>query len=232
MIRVGLIRLKDYEGWIKSLGYDREWIVQATQADLYRNLVIESAEAGMFSLPLTYDSYLVIINAVDIRGFEGLMSKLCDKAPVALTAYIGLGPSYPEAMGNLRALNGATEDIWGVDRLEETAAAHLDLDGYNRLVSDKGFHRVEELINVMLQRVKRVSAKHGGLAYYAGGDNIVCFIPCERLKGFLDDVWMESVKVGAGIALKPRDALMLAAQALDTIRQGRNEKVLVVRASP
>jgi GTP cyclohydrolase III len=32
MIRLGVIQLKDYENWIKSLGFDREWIVQATQA--------------------------------------------------------------------------------------------------------------------------------------------------------------------------------------------------------
>jgi GTP cyclohydrolase III len=29
MIRIGVVRLEDYESWIRSLGYDREWKVQA-----------------------------------------------------------------------------------------------------------------------------------------------------------------------------------------------------------
>jgi hypothetical protein len=63
----------------------------SAQADLYKSLVLESAEAGMFSLPLTYDSYLVIINAADIEGFKEVVSKLSHRVPVALMAYVGLG---------------------------------------------------------------------------------------------------------------------------------------------
>jgi len=42
-------------------------------------LVLKSAEVGMFSLPLTYDSYLVMINAADIEGFKEVVSKLSHK---------------------------------------------------------------------------------------------------------------------------------------------------------
>jgi len=229
MIRVGLVRLEGYESWIRSLGYDREWIVQAAQADVYRNLVIESAGAGMFSLPLTYDSYLVIINAAEVEGFKEVVSKLSDKAPVVLAAYVGLGRSYSEAVERLRPLSEACEDP-GEGALEDTVVVHLDLDGYNELMSNKGLHYVEELMNAALHRARKISTKHGGLAYYAGGDNIICFVPCERLSDFLDEVRVGDFKVGVGIAPRPRDALALAAQALDAIRLERqSDKVLVMR---
>jgi len=230
MIRVGVVRLEDYENWIRSLGYDREWMVQAAQADIYRCLVIESAEVGMFSLPLTYDSYLVIINAVGVEGFKEVVSRLSDKAPVALAAYVGLGPSYLEAVKRLRALGETCEDALEEGELEDTVAVHLDLDDYNELVSNKGLHYVEELMNAALHRARKISAKHGGLAYYAGGDNIICFVPWERLNDFLDDVRARDFKVGVGIAPRPRDALTLAAQALDVIRLERqSDRVLVMR---
>ncbi len=230
MIRVGVVRLEDYENWIRSLGYDREWIVQAAQADIYRSLVIGSAEAGMFSLPLTYDSYLVIINAVDVEGFKDVVSKLSCKAPVALAAYVGLGPSYLEAVKRLRALSEACENALEEGELEDTVAVHLDLDGYNELVSNKGLYYVEELMSTTLHKVKRASAKYGGLAYYAGGDNIICFVPCKCLEDFLNEVRARDFKVGVGIAPRPRDALTLAAQALDAIRLERqNDKILVMR---
>ena len=229
MIRVGVVRLKDYEGWIRSLGYDREWIVQAVQADVYRSLVIESAQAGMFSLPLTYDSYLVIINAVDLEGFRDVVNKLSNRAPVALATYIGLGPSYLEAVEKLRPLTEEIEGSLG-EGLEDTVAVHLDLDGYNELISNKGLRYVGEIMGAALDKVRRISAEYGGLAYYAGGDNIICFVPYEGLEDFLNDVRAKDFKVGVGIAPRPRDALKLAAQALDVIRHGRqNDKALVVR---
>jgi GTP cyclohydrolase IIa len=230
MIRVGLIRLEGYEGWIRSLGHDREWIVQATQAEVYRSLAIESAKAGMFSLPLTYDTYLVVINAADVEGFKGLAHRLSGKAPVALSLYVGLGASYAEAMRRLRPLDEAAEGLLKEGWLDETAAAHLDLDGYNKLASEGGFNYVEELVDATLRKAREASARHGGLAYYAGGDNVVCFVPCERLECFLDDVRVDGVKVGVGVALRPRDALALAARALDEIRLGgRSRGALVLR---
>jgi len=230
MIRIGLIRLEGYEGWIRSLGYDREWVVQATQAEVYRSLAIESAKVGMFSLPLTYDTYLVVINAADVEDFKGLADRLSSRAPAALSLYVGLGPSYAEAMRRLRPLDEGAEGPLKEGRLDETAAAHLDLDGYNKLASERGFNYVEELVGATLRRAREVSARHGGLAYYAGGDNVVCFVPCERLEGFLDDVRVDGVKVGVGVALRPRDALALAARALDEIRLGgRSREVLVLR---
>lgn len=225
MIKIGLIRLEDYESWIKSIGYDREWVVQAAQANMYRNLVLESAKMGAFSLPLTYDSYLTVLNAISVKSFKELISKLSRGAPVGLRAYIGLGATYSEAMENVRELESheLSEDR------ENTVVVHLDLNGYYKLIDEKGWCYVCELIDEMVNSAKRMSAKHGGLVYYAGGDNVICFVPHNRLEGFLKDLKVEGIKVGVGLALKPRDALKLATKALEAIRTGKSKKVLFLK---
>ncbi|MDH5815488.1 MAG: GTP cyclohydrolase IIa [Candidatus Nezhaarchaeota archaeon] len=235
MIRLGLIHLSDYENWIKSMGYDREWMVQATQADIYRSLVIESAKVGAFSFPLTYDSYLTVINAVRSEDFERIVCELSSKVPIRLVAYIGLGETYVEAMKNMKEMR---RDMLEGDS-EETVVAHLDVDNYNEVISSKGFYYAKELIGEVIYEAKKISSKHGGLSYYAGGDNVICFIPSKHLKGFLgdlegflNDVETRSIKVGIGVAPKPRDALTLAAKALDHIRaQKFKVKTLLMRAT-
>jgi GTP cyclohydrolase III len=69
---------------------------------------------------------------------------------------------------------------------------------------------------------------YGGIAHYAGGDNVICFIPYHLLSNYLSSVTIDGAKIGIGIAKKPRDALKLAAQALDLIRTGKCDKKMCV----
>ncbi|MCS7139118.1 MAG: GTP cyclohydrolase IIa [Candidatus Nezhaarchaeota archaeon] len=230
MIRIGYIRLKDYENWIKSIGYDREWLIQATQAETYKSLVVESAKIGAFSFPLTYDAYLTVINSVEIEGFRNVVQRLSRKVPTEVVAYIGLGETYTEALRRLRSLKKRNLDFSCNCYFEETVVAHLDLDGYNELEAMRGPNYIDGLMARMIGRAKRISAKCGGLAYYAGGDNIICFLPHKRAEDFLNSIKIDGVKIGIGIAPRPRDALMLAANALDDVRLGRSsDKVAVKR---
>ncbi len=108
--------------------------------------------------------------------------------------------------------------------------AHLDLNDYYKLVNERGWRYVYELIDGIAGSTKRASSKHGGLTYYAEGDNVICFVPHNRLEGFLNELKVEGVKVGVGAALKPRDALKLAAKALETIRaKNLREKVFILK---
>ncbi|MCS7117088.1 MAG: GTP cyclohydrolase IIa [Nitrososphaerales archaeon] len=231
MIRVGIVRLDGYENWIKSLGYDREWVVQATQADVYKNLVIESANVGLFSFPLTYDSYLTVVNASDLEDFKIVAHSISKVVPTHLIVYFGLGSTYVEAMMNSKELKDFEDR--GSNTLEETLVAHLDLNGYNRSLADKGIYHVERIVNRVVQKLRRISRRYGGLAYYAGGDNVICFIPHMYLEGFIKDVKMDDIKIGVGIALRPRDALALATNALENIRlKSSRSRVFILKERP
>jgi len=82
-------------------------------------------------------------------------------------------------------------------------------------------HYISELITEITYAMKKSCAVFGGIAYYAGGDNIICFLPYSNLEAFLKSASFDNAKIGIGIAESPRAALKLAAQALDLIRSGK-----------
>jgi Uncharacterized conserved protein len=221
MVCIGVIKLEDYEAWIKSLGYDREWIVQATQSEVYRYITVESARLGMFSVPMTYDTYVVVANSA-FTSINELAKALDSRIPVGFSVYLGFGDSYLDALSNLRPLDEhsgfSLGDITKVG--EPTVVAHLDLDNYTRLARDRGFRYISGYIIEYIYGAKKACLMHGGFAHYAGGDNVICFIPREALVEYVNNAVGNGVKAGIGVARRPRDALTLAAQALDLIRAG------------
>ncbi|MCE4609134.1 MAG: GTP cyclohydrolase IIa, partial [Desulfurococcales archaeon] len=67
----------------------------------------------------------------------------------------------------------------------------------------------------------RVSLKHGGIAQYLGGDNILVILPDHGYEALVEEIASNtSLKVGVGISFRPRTAVMLATKALDQIRSG------------
>lgn len=230
MVRVGLIRLENYENWIKSLGHDREWRVQAFQASLYKNLIFMSTAIGAFSLPLTYDSYIIILNGINKNKFKNLLINLSRKIHINLKAYVGFGENYIEAIDKVKIFT--EEDYTPSDKsLEITVVAHLDLDDYYGLLNEKGWRDIYETIRKIVIDITETSIKQGGLAYYAGGDNIICFLPLKNLEAFLEYVKiMKNIKVGIGISEKPREALKLATKALETLRmEHRERKIFMIK---
>jgi Uncharacterized conserved protein len=230
MIRLGVIQLKDYENWIKSLGFDREWIVQATQAHIYKHIVTKSAELELFSFPLTYDSYLVIINSMELSRFEKLFKAIEVTTPVPINAYLGLGTTYLEALNNIKPFLDTDKD-YTPDDLNAgflVVVAHIDMDGYLRMIYEKGLSSAVSVMNELVYNIKKYCIRFGGIAYYAGGDNILCFIPYNFLNGFKENFNFKNVKVGIGVSKKPKGALKLATQALELIRDGRCSNICIL----
>jgi len=229
MVCLGAIHLKNYENWIKALGYDREWLVQATQAEVYKYITIESAALGMFSIPLTYDVYLVILNSVAVH-FNRLVKALETKIPIEFNVYLGFGETYLTALSNLKPLGELdTSVVNGVKEFNDvTVVSHLDLNSYNDMLARKGLQYVNEFLTELVYTMKKICMAYGGIAHYAGGDNVICFIPYHLLSNYLSSVTIDGAKIGIGIAKKPRDALKLAAQALDLIRTGKCDKKMCV----
>lgn len=230
-VKVGLILLDDYESWIRSLGFDREWQVQASQADLYRRIMIESARVGAFTVPLTYDSYAVVLDSVDTGEYGKLVRRVSRTAPVELRALIGTGTTYVEALTNARELGQARREGGGRGA---TVVVHADLNGYYGVVKRDGPYSAYTLMAAVAARVGEISSKCGGLAHYAGGDNVICFVPRVNLERFLTAVTAGEphLKLGVGVGANPREALKLAAEALEAIRSRRESgHVVILRSS-
>jgi GTP cyclohydrolase IIa len=228
LIQVGVIQLVNYESWIKSLGFDREWIVQATQSEIYRRIVIKSAELELFSIPLTYDNYLVINNAAGVSRFRELLKALEPIDGIRIAAYLGRGNTYLDALNNVVPFTEDGSELEDSKDIESTVVVHIDVDGYLKVVHREGLGVAISVIDSIAYNVKRMCMKFGGVAFYAGGDNVMCFIPQSSLEMFVKHFDVKGVKVGIGIAKRPRYAVKLATQALEMIREGRCERICIL----
>lgn len=226
MIKIGLINLWDYEDWIKSLGYDREWTVQEVQARVWGEIVKESAKIWAFAIPFTYDSYIVILNSIGLAEYEEMTRTIMKITPVGLKRYIGIGRNYLEALSNLSEIATSRLNV-PEDTLEKTTVVHFDLNGYYNIIKEEGYLMSYRKIRELRKEVEMLAERHGGLSYYAGGDNIICFIPHAMVKAFIDKTKKNGVKIGVGMAYSPRRALKLATEALEILRRKRSEQIVL-----
>jgi len=102
------------------------------------------------------------------------------------------------------------------------------MDGYLRMIYEKGLSSAVSVMNELVYNIKKYCIRFGGIAYYAGGDNILCFIPYNFLNGFKENFNFKNVKVGIGVSKKPKGALKLATQALELIRDGRCSNICIL----
>ncbi|MEM2025404.1 MAG: GTP cyclohydrolase IIa [Desulfurococcaceae archaeon] len=220
MVRVGLLRLVDYESWIASLGYDREHIVQASQHSMLGDVYRWVADIGSFPIPLTYDLIALILNSVGMDEYLAVAKRVASKSPVPVAALCGEGDTYTEALANARE-----QASWTGDGDELTAAVHVDLNGYYRILEEGGAHRAYELISALAEQLRGLASKLGGLAAYMGGDNVLAFIPVELVDKFTSEALSAAdVKIGVGLASKPRDAVALSTKALTAIRRAGSKR--------
>lgn len=222
MVKIGILRLLNYESWISSLGYDREHIVQAEQHKLLRALYKRGAEIGAFTIPLTQDIIVLILNSVELRKFLMIVKALTKSSPVSFRVMVGWGETYPEAF--IKTIN--PEVLMHSELRELTVVAHADLNGYYDLLKEQGIYRTYETIIDFVEEFRRLTHSLGGIASYLGGDNVLAFLPdIESTKTLITRLSAENknIKVGIGIAFTPRTAITLAAKALATLREKKRE---------
>lgn len=222
MVRLAVVHLLKYEEWIESLGYDREWKVQAKQAELAKAAYELTAGLGGFAIPFTYDSTLLVLNGSKDFGVESLKRKFMEVSSLTVKILMGVGSTYKEALEKISDVST------GLESEEPTVVAHVDIDGYLKHVANEGFYEaykdIKRVLRIIDERVEELEA----LPYYAGGDNVIVFIPHKHLDK-VGRVVVEGAKTGVGVAEKPRDALALAARALDVLRNDRSEKIRVLK---
>ncbi|MHC1601455.1 MAG: GTP cyclohydrolase IIa [Candidatus Nezhaarchaeales archaeon] len=216
MVKVGLLRLMNYETWISSLGYDREHFIQINQHRILEEVYKQGASIGAFPVPLTYDLIALILNSIESSDYLGIIEALTSISPVPIRALIGQGATYTEALINVSEVKSQFDDV-----IEEpTVAVHVDLNDYYEVLKREGPYHAYRVIMKLAEELRRLALKVGGLATYIGGDNVLAFIPINSTDNFVKEVLDKAdVKVGVGIAPIPRKAVALSTEALATIRK-------------
>ncbi len=231
-MKVIVLELCDYEGWILSLGSDREWRVQVMQHRLYSELQKVVSENGGFLVPLTFHNMLIIANGMDSRADSIIFETLRSISPVPFKAAGGTGSTILSAARNahdkLKRMSAGETQPSNSDDNSNVVAAHFDLNSYLEKLRDEALDRVVEQINALIFYVNHLAKTVQGVSAYLGGDNAVLFTD-ESSLSLLESIKHDQAKVGIGVARTARESLRLAAEGLSFIRRNRGMNVKVMK---
>lgn len=228
MVLAVFIEFVKYREWTESLGKDREWFIQLTQSKVYQVIQSFASSYGGIALPLRYDYQIMLLPyEINVREFnEGLKKVLLNYAPTPINALVTCRKIKDLLKMDLSNEN-YQEDVSCLP--ESLVVAHADLNDFTKKTRSLGIYRTySEILNVIAHYVKEL--RDVAIVQYLGGDNIVSICDEENMQKVLEVLGsINSIKVGVGVSKIPRKAFMLAAEALDTIREkGKVSKYLVL----
>ncbi len=237
-IRVAVIEQVGYREWTESLGSDREWLIQVTQSRVYRAGQEAATEVGGFLLSLRYDIMLLLASNLsegDVRFVHDSVAKVASvKVRTASSCASTPLEAVDRAWRMLTSLSPGEVEYEPCLGPEAVAVAHIDIDGITRLTRELGPLKTYYMVLNMIYRVKGEAEKLGAIIQYLGGDNLLAVLPLSRdpIEATSRIVEGEGLKAGVGVAMKARESLALAAEALHRIRAGIvGDRVLVLSES-
>jgi len=234
-VRIALVELIGYREWTESLGHDREWIIQAQQATVYRSLMVGASRYGGFVFPLRYDYLLVVSTGLDRRVHERLLdtARLVSRLPVRMSSFAGPMPR-EAVLSAQRALQGVEAGELHFEEGDDgvTVLAHVDINDISKRTREEGLPGSLIVIHELVSGIAKLADRYGGIAQYLGGDNVLVLLPDSEYEGFAwEAVEAFDVKVGIGVAVRPREAMKLSSWALHKIRAGEEQgKISVMRS--
>ncbi|MFN3268118.1 MAG: GTP cyclohydrolase IIa [Zestosphaera sp.] len=228
MVLAVFVEFVKYREWTESLGKDREWFIQLTQSKVYQVIQSFASSYGGIALPLRYDYQIMLLpHEISVREFnEGLRKVLLNYAPTPINTLVTCRKIKDLLKMDLSSEN-YQEDVNCLP--ESLVVAHADLNDFTKKTRSLGIYRTySEILNVIAHYVREL--RDVAIVQYLGGDNIVSICDEENMQKVLEVLGsINSIKVGVGVSKIPRKAFMLAAEALDTIRErGRVSKYLVL----
>jgi len=210
--KVAKVVLEGYREWTESLGDDREWLIQKTQAEIEKVASEVAKEVNAFYLPSRKDVLIFVLNGVEKPDL--IFSAISSVSPVPIKTSVGCGKTPFEALSGHPC-----------EKSGPIAALHVDINSFTSKDIYLGFVESVQLLETLL----KIGLGYGAIGGYLGGDNVVLFSDpsaSEALARLISNMY--DVKVGGGIAHNARRALELAARALRVLREERKDKVMIL----
>ncbi len=239
-VRIAVIELIKYREWTETLGSDREWLIQKTQADIYRATQLKASELGGFVIPIRYDYMILLASGLTEKDHKKILKVVQRYSPVEVrmaSACSETPLASEEAASNL-LLQTSPGEVYFDDcpQKEVAVIGHIDADDITSLTRSIGAYKAYMKVFEVLTYLRSNLSKWGAIAEYLGGDNILAVLPPSDYHQALEtikDIGDLKLKVGVGIAPNFRKALMLAAEALSDIRRYNSRfKVAVKIGNP
>ncbi|AFZ70115.1 hypothetical protein Calag_0338 [Caldisphaera lagunensis DSM 15908] len=230
MIRISIIEQIGYREWTETIGTDREWKIQETQAKIYQEAQRIATKFGGFVLPLRYDYMTIISSNLTEDEEKEILEVVSSLSPVAVRLSSDLGTTPLESENNawshISSIEPGKLGHFGNGK-EFVIVSHIDLNGLTPITQKIGTFRTYGKILQILEKINSIAQGNGGVAQYLGGDNILVLLPDSNYEDLVTKmISTDDLKAGIAIANKARDAMKLAAEALHEIRVTRNKRIV------
>ncbi len=234
MIQLTLIRIEGYGPWTLTLGSDREHALQMLQAKLYSDIQMLFSKNNGLVFFNRFDEMFAITNGIDADKHKEILDVIKSSYD-ELDITMAIGRGYTPYKAHLDAYN--TRNI--TDKVSSSSSSnsddyvqimHVDVDHFTSKISAKlSPYEISALIFDLYAKLAYQFMKYEALTFFLGGDNFM--IPSNGMNkhealDVIDKVAKEldiALKCGIGKAKTAREAASMATNALDTIRDMREE---------
>ena len=240
-----LWQLDDYGPWTTTPEPRPEMTLQSLQSRLYADLAEMVDEREGYVFRGREDNLVGVTNSLGVADHREIRDRIAADYPVTLSAGIGTGET------PLAALRTATEKLQAAGSAQKSdragtlrgesldasppfQVAHFDVvDATGRLTDAvDAAAAIDALDDVTRTLRAEIRARHGGLAFFVGGDNVIAVVPPLASADY-DDLCETAraetglpLQVGVGTGSTARAAGMAAKHALEAARE--HEQTVVV----
>jgi len=237
MIQLSILKISGYGPWTLTLGSDREHELQMLQASLYKEVQKLFSEKNCLVFPNRADEFFVVSNGLELDDHIQIQKTLEKLFDIRLTISIGYGKSPFEA--NLKAYEGKKNetilnkeyDIFGfVNGKSDSKVSimHLDIDDLTSKRQTNSPYEISSIIFDLYSKMSKFFLEKNSLTFFMGGDNFMVIASDDAknsVQSFIDIIKNDdkiSLNCGIGNGHTAREAVKLATQSLDTIREIRD----------
>lgn len=237
MIQLTIIKITEYGPWTLTLGSDREHELQMLQAGLYKEVQKIFSEKNCIVFSNRFDEFFAVTNGLSLQDHMEIQKKLRSITSLKLAMSIGYADTPFDA--NLRAYEGKKTPvildrdltIYGfVDGRSDQRVTimHLDVEDLTSRRKVDSPYEISSMIFQLYAKMSEFFLQRQSLTFFMGGDNFMVISSKdhrENAKEFLDVAKKEfgiTLNCGIGTGKSAREAVKLATNSLDTIRQIRD----------
>lgn len=251
-IQITIIKIEGYGPWTLQLGSDREGQLQIFQANLYGQLQKMFSDRDSIVYFNRFDELIAISNGVSLEDHLAIEREINDiYKDLNISMSIGIGETpfeaniaaYHSRMNNNLVVNsklvyadGEVQSLYrSANQLPKdmfTQILHLDIDNSTKVSNVRSPYEITSRIMKIFAKLIELFIEQKAMTFFVGGDNFMAISNTVTKQKALEIIGKihetENIKLncGIGIARTGRKAVQAATEALDTIRNLRDQGII------
>lgn len=251
-IQITIIKIEGYGPWTLKLGSDREGQLQIFQANLYSHLQKMFSDRDSIVYFNRFDELIAISNGISLEDHLAIEREIGDVyKDINISMSIGIGETpfeaniaaYHSRKNNELVVNSkfvyADEEVQSLCRNANqlpkdmfTQILHLDIDNSTKVSNVQSPYEITSRVMKIFANLIELFVEQKAMTFFVGGDNFMAIsntVTKEKALEIIDKIYeTENIKLncGIGIARTGRKAVQAATEALDTIRNLRDQGII------